>query len=188
MIIPFDIDAAKELEEKEPGEHIVTKEGNKKVRIVCWDAFDQYPIVATIEGYSDPFKFTKEGLDMTSSELFDLVLVVPDPEFTEIDEKIRDFIKNKLCTPSGWGNVENYKENIEELKKLLEEADGGPYFVELPRGKVGTTLVRVTKDYYEHQLNRHAEGLDHVCVFGYDEPGFIYDTRRCKVCGRTDII
>lgn len=84
--IPFDIELAKKIINKEKKGRIVTRNGNK-ARIICTDVKDMgdvisvYNIIALIEskdGTENPFSFTNKGLFLDSRESDkDLYIEVP---------------------------------------------------------------------------------------------------------------
>lgn len=78
--IPFEIERAKRIRNKEEGK-IVTRDG-RNVRIICWDAHCDDNIVALVEdenGVENPMSYTSDGiLFLTSESPADLMLSVPE--------------------------------------------------------------------------------------------------------------
>lgn len=145
MIIPFNFNLAKRLEDYEPGQHIITKEGNHKVRVLSWDAFSLFPIVATIDGYNDPYKFTREGFDITSKESFDLAL--------DIDE-------SKLAP-------EKEENGIGESPYFVEISNGNGVGTKLV--EVSKEYAEVQLERFQNGLDHiHVFGYDRDVMFYYE--------------------
>lgn len=81
IIIPFDIERAKRIANKEEDGKIVTRDG-RNVRVICWDARCDDNIVALIEnenGIENPMSYTSDGtLFLTSESPADLMLSAPE--------------------------------------------------------------------------------------------------------------
>ena len=80
--VPFEVELAKKIQNKECDGRIVTDDG-RSVRIVCWDRKDNYyPIIALIEknhGCEEDFYFTVNGMYCSDKEsCYDLVLEIPE--------------------------------------------------------------------------------------------------------------
>lgn len=101
--VPFDIERAKRITNGEEPGKIITRD-KRDVRIVCWDAKNEFPIVALIsnENREGCEIFTSNGLYVSSEQShLDLFLSVPVTEQTTykdgdvlIDEMNRPFIYN----------------------------------------------------------------------------------------------
>lgn len=81
ITIPFDVERAKRIQDKEELGKIVTRDG-RSVRIVCWDMKnDEYPIIALIDNVDkgEGFGFFNiEGKTTYYSEVLDLLISVPE--------------------------------------------------------------------------------------------------------------
>ena len=81
ITIPFDVERAKRIQDKEELGKIVTRDG-RSVRIVCWDMKnDEYPIIALIDNVDkgEGFGFFNiEGKTPYYSEVLDLLISVPE--------------------------------------------------------------------------------------------------------------
>lgn len=81
ITVPFEIERAKKITNKEEEGKIVTRDG-RNVRIICWDARCDDNIVALVEnenGVENPMSYTSDGiLFLTSESPADLMLSVPE--------------------------------------------------------------------------------------------------------------
>ena len=78
--VPFDLELAKKITNKEIKGQIVTR-GEREARIVCFDKKGDYPIVALIKkscGVEKTYTYNKEGREFDNGmSLLDLFLEVP---------------------------------------------------------------------------------------------------------------
>lgn len=81
ITVPFEIERAKRIANKEEDGKIVTRDG-RNVRIICWDAHSDDNIVALVEnekGVENPMSYSSNGsVFLTSESPADLMLSVPE--------------------------------------------------------------------------------------------------------------
>lgn len=111
MKIPFDIKYRSQIES---GEYKVETRGGRPVRIICWDANGPQPIVGLIYDTdiecdtSESFCANGHYWRMYDSDCDnDLVIITPEPELTEFEERVRQVVVSTLSgeTPNGSGGT-----------------------------------------------------------------------------------
>jgi len=115
----FDISMRQQIES---GEYKVQeKNSGRSARIICWDAATntKYPIIALIEDYGIPKRYTVEGHCYMHND-DDLIIVTPEPKLTEFEEVVLCCIKDYY--PETMSNEEMYDAAKEEAAVLLELA------------------------------------------------------------------
>ena len=158
--IPFDIELAKKITNKEAKGRIVTQEG-KKVRIICWDKkpvdeeAHEYPIVAIIQNdYNGEMlqTFTAEGAACYPNykSRYDLIIEIP-----TYYRDYSNFVPQKWqpCLVRDnenhlWG-IQVYSHTDCQGKMLFYNDEGYviPYTKVLPLSKVTARLIGTTKSY-----------------------------------------
>lgn len=157
--IPFDIELAKKITNKEVKGRIVTKEG-KKVRIICWDKkpvdeeAHEYPIVALIQNdYNGEMSqtFTAEGAACYPNykSRYDLIIEIP-----------TYYLDYSNFMPQKWQTciVRNFNYEVWVIRVCCgKDSDGGPTFFNtpsyhywnyiLPLNNVTERLVGTTENY-----------------------------------------
>lgn len=166
--IPFDIELAKKITNKEAKGRIVNVDGNK-ARIICWNkdcGNSNYPIIALVDmnGGEQIFTFTKEGKECIGfSSYKDLCLEVP--------TYYRDYSNFKPCK---WQPC-LVRDGDDELWSALvcvgKNTDGhvvfyGPGRIKytlgqvLPLSKVTARLIGTTKSYEQLIKDLDEDGQD----------------------------
>lgn len=80
MKIPFDINHKDKIEE---GTYKVVTRDGRSVKILCWDANNETPIIAMIEGYA--WQTDKDGKSCRFSDnSSDFFIETPDPDLSEL--------------------------------------------------------------------------------------------------------
>lgn len=170
--IPFDIELAKKITNKEAKGRIVTQEG-KKVRIICWDKkpvdekAHEYPIVALIQNdYNGEMSqtFTAEGAACYTNykSRYDLIIEIP-----TYYRDYSNFVPQKWqpCLVRDnenhlWG-IQVYSHTDCQGKMLFYNDEGYviPYTKVLPLSKVTARLIGTTKSYEEliEELDKHGK-------------------------------
>lgn len=158
--IPFDIELAKKIMNKEVKGRIVTMEG-RKVRIICWDKkpvdeeAHEYPIVALIQNnYNGEMSqtFTAEGAACYPNykSRYDLIIEIP-----TYYRDYSNFVPQKWqpCLVRDnenhlWG-IQVYSHTDCQGKMLFYNDEGYviPYTKVLPLSKVTARLIGTTKNY-----------------------------------------
>lgn len=132
--IPFDLELAKKITNKEVKGRIVTKEG-KKVRIICWDKkpvdeeAHEYPIVALIQNdYNGEMSqtFTAEGAACYPNykSRYDLIIEIP-----------TYYLDYSNFMPQKWQTciVRNFNYEVWVIRVCCgKDSDGGPTFFNTP--------------------------------------------------------
>lgn len=167
--IPFNLELAKKITNKEAKGRIVTQEG-KKVRIICWDKkpvdekAHEYPIVALIQNdYNGEMSqtFTAEGAACYPNykSRYDLIIEIP-----TYYRDYSNFVPQKWqpCLVRDnenhlWG-VQVYSHTNCQGKMLFYDDEGyvRPYAKVLPLSKVTARLIGTTKNY--EQLIKELDG------------------------------
>ena len=119
MKIPFDIKYRPEIES---GKYKVQTRDGHSVRIVCWDALGEYPILALIKIDNDKEscnRFTNSGAFMVDNEVnpLDIIIVTDDEGLTEFEKALSDGIDY-------WIHEELKEPTIESVKKLAQSLLG----------------------------------------------------------------
>lgn len=126
MKIPFDINYRPQIER---GEFKVVTADDHPVRICCWDAEEDWPIVALVKDYNDksdycyPMMCDSAGVSATKGKDKQLFIVTPDPELTEFEEaylRIVHLLTPKDILPS-FIEKHNLREHCNELLEVAKK-------------------------------------------------------------------
>lgn len=102
MKIPFSIEYRPQIES---GEYKVETKAGCPVRIVCWDMACELPILGLVllndeKAEEMAVGFTNEGTNLFGEPLYDkLFIVTPEPEMSEFEHSVTNFIKSILNLP-----------------------------------------------------------------------------------------
>ena len=117
MKIPFDIKYRNEVVN---GQYKVLTNDGREARILCWDAHEELPIVALIDGYA--WQLDKQGKTSGHGSLVtDLVIETPEPSLPEL-------LHQAVCRAINEPNIP-YSERKLYSEKLI------PYIEELENCK-----------------------------------------------------
>lgn len=119
MKIQFDIKYRPQIES---GEYKVVTRNNAPVRIICWDAHAEQPIVGLVyDGNETVGMFCDNGRFWQlkdSTSLLDLFIITPEPELTEFEKGIK---RGFLCAGLEDVHTGIIKDTAEELLKLAKK-------------------------------------------------------------------
>lgn len=160
--IPFDLELAKKITNKEAKGRIVTQEG-KKVRIICWDKkpvdekAHEYPIVALIQNdYNGEMSqtFTAEGAACYPNykSRYDLIIEIPTyyRDYSNfVPQKWQPCLVRDSEEDEWWVQVCAGKDIDGEILFYVYDGDTETWKYCLPLSKVTARLIGTTKSYEE---------------------------------------
>ena len=160
--IPFDLELAKKITNKEVKGRIVTQEG-KKVRIICWDKkpvdeeAHEYPIVALIQNnYNGEMSqtFTAEGAACYPNykSRYDLIIEVPTyyHDYSNfVPQKWQPCLVRDSEEDEWWVQVCAGKDIDGEFLFYVYDGDIETWKYRLPLSKITEQLLGTTKSYEE---------------------------------------
>ena len=153
--IPFNLELAKKITNKEVKGRVVTREG-REARIICFDKEGKYPIVALVKklrGDENAYTYNKEGMEFNNGvSLSDL--------FLEVSTYYKDYSNFKphkwqICVvrdddDEKWGVLVCTGEKSEGYYLFYHnDGDVFTYLQVLPLSKVTKRLIDTTKSYEE---------------------------------------
>lgn len=158
--IPFDIELAKKITNKEAKGRIVTQEG-KKVRIICWDKkpvdekAHEYPIVALIQNdYNGEMSqtFTAEGAACYPNykSRYDLIIEIPTyyRDYSNfVPQKWQPCLVRDGEEDEWWVQVCAGKDIDGEILFYVYDGDIETWKYRLPLSKITEQLLGTTKSY-----------------------------------------
>lgn len=158
--IPFDLELAKKITNKEAKGRIVTQEG-KKVRIICWDKkpvdekAHEYPIVALIQNdYNGEMSqtFTAEGAACYPNykSRYDLIIEIPTyyRDYSNfVPQKWQPCLVRDSEEDEWWVQVCAGKDIDGEILFYTFDGDTETWKYCLPLSKVTERLIGTTKSY-----------------------------------------
>ena len=158
--IPFDIELAKKITNKEAKGRIVTQEG-KKVRIICWDKkpvdekAHEYPIVALIQNdYNGEMSqtFTAEGAACYPNykSRYDLIIEIPTyyRDYSNfVPQKWQPCLVRDGEEDEWWVQVCAGKDIDGEFLFYVYDGDIETWKYRLPLSKITEQLLGTTKSY-----------------------------------------
>lgn len=169
--IPFDLELAKKITNKEVKGRIVTQEG-KKVRIICWDKkpvdekAHEYPIVALIQNdYNGEMSqtFTAEGAACYPNykSRYDLIIEIPTyyRDYSNfVPQKWQPCLVRDGEEDEWWVQVCAGKDIDGEFLFYVYDGDIETWKYRLPLSKITEQLLGTTKSYEE--LIQELDGYD----------------------------
>lgn len=169
--IPFDLELAKKITNKEVKGRIVTREG-KKVRIICWDKkpvdekAHEYPIVALIQNdYNGEMSqtFTAEGAACYPNykSRYDLIIEIPTyyRDYSNfMPQKWQPCLVRDGEEDEWWVQVCAGKDIDGEFLFYVYDGDTETWKYCLPLSKITEQLLGTSKSY--EQLIQELDGYD----------------------------
>lgn len=169
--VPFNLELAKKITNKEAKGRIVTQEG-KKVRIICWDKkpvdekAHEYPIVALIQNdYNGEMSqtFTAEGAACYPNykSRYDLIIEIPTyyRDYSNfVPQKWQPCLVRDGEEDEWWVQVCAGKDIDGEFLFYVYDGDIETWKYRLPLSKITEQLLGTTKSYEE--LIQELDGYD----------------------------
>lgn len=152
--VPFDIELAKKITNKEVKGRIVNGNG-MEVRIICFDKTGNYPIVGLVmmkDGVEDLYTYSENGRENSFENSFDLHIEVPTyyKDYSNFEPCKRQICVVRDSEENEWGVLVCAGRNsVGEVVFYGENGNTYTWGHYLPLSKVTERLIGTSKSYKE---------------------------------------